>query len=159
MLRKILAASVSLAIISAFYPIADAAKSTQPSQKNSDEKFLEKNKKKPGVILLADGLQYKILIEGKGPKPTAKDTVTVDYTGTKIDGSEFDNSCKRGQPATFPVTGVIPGWTEALQLMPLNSTWIVYVPPSLAYGKKGAPPAIGPNQALIFKIHLIGINK
>jgi FKBP-type peptidyl-prolyl cis-trans isomerase FklB len=121
--------------------------------------FLENNKKKPGVILLADGLQYKILIQGNGPKPVDSDTVTVDYVGTLIDGTEFDSSYKRKQSATFPVSGVIPGWTEALKLMPVGSTWELYIPASLAYGEEGAPPAIGPNQTLIFKVNLISINK
>jgi len=121
--------------------------------------FLASNKDKPGVVTTSDGLQYKIITKGNGPKPTSNDTVTVDYAGKLIDGTEFDSSYKRGQPATFPVKGVIPGWTEALQMMPVGSTWELYIPPELAYGSAGAPPAIAPNQALIFKVHLISINQ
>jgi len=129
------------------------------SQKTAGELFLEKNKIKPGVITLPDGLQYKILREGGGERPTDSDMVTVNYVGTLIDGTEFDSSYKRGQPATFPVSGVIPGWTEALKLMKVGSTWKLYIPATLAYGEKGAPPAIGPNQTLIFKVQLISVNK
>lgn len=121
--------------------------------------FLAANKTKPGVITLPDGLQYKIISQGSGKKPTINDSVTVDYAGSLIDGTEFDSSYKRGQPATFPVSGVIQGWTEALQLMPVGSTWELYIPPTLAYGSAGAPPTIGPNQALIFKVHLISIGQ
>jgi len=121
--------------------------------------FLAANKEKPGVVTLPGGLQYKIISEGTGQKPTANDSVTVDYAGTLIDGTEFDSSYKRGQPATFPVNGVIKGWTEALQLMPVGSTWELYIPATLAYGSAGAPPAIAPNQALIFKVHLISIGQ
>lgn len=121
--------------------------------------FLEQNKKKPGVVTLPDGLQYKVIEEGTGPKPTLNDTVTVDYAGTLINGKEFDSSYKRGQPATFPVGGVIPGWVEALQLMKTGATWELYIPANLAYGDRGAPPVIGPNETLIFKVNLISINK
>ncbi len=129
---------------------------TQPLSGNT---FLEENKKKPGVITLPDGLQYKILVEGKGAKPTTNDVVTVNYAGKLTDGTEFDSSYNRGEPATFPVSGVIKGWTEALQLMSVGSTWELYIPPQLAYGEEGAPPAIGPNQTLIFKVELLGIKK
>jgi len=108
---------------------------------------------------LPDGLQYKVLTEGTGAKPSKDDTVTVDYAGKLIDGTEFDSSYKRGQPASFPVTGVIPGWVEALQMMKEGSTWELYIPASLAYGQDGMPPAIGPNETLIFKVRLISINK
>lgn len=121
--------------------------------------YLTANKSKPGVVTLPDGLQYKVIKEGKGPKPSADDTVTVDYTGTLIDGTVFDSSDKHGQPMTFPVKEVIPGWTEALQLMKVGSTWEIYVPASLAYGAAGAPPVIGPNETLIFKITLRDIKK
>lgn len=120
--------------------------------------FLKANKKKPGVITTEDGLQYKILTAGKGEKPTDTDSVTVDYEGKLINGTVFDSSYQRGQPATFPVNGVIPGWTEALKLMPVGSTWELYIPAQLAYGEQGAPPSIGPNETLIFKVKLIGIN-
>jgi FKBP-type peptidyl-prolyl cis-trans isomerase FklB len=127
--------------------------------KTTGDAFLAANKNKPDVVTLPDGLQYKILIEGSGPTPTENDKVTVHYSGTLINGSEFDSSYKRGQPATFPVMGVIPGWVEALKLMKVGSTWELYIPSSLAYGKEGAPPAIGPNETLIFKVELLGINK
>lgn len=127
--------------------------------KKAGEAFMIANKKKPGVVTLPDGLQYKVLTQGNGPTPTDTDTVTVDYAGTLINGTEFDSSYKRGQPATFPVNGVIAGWTEALKLMKVGSTWELYIPSSLAYGDQGAPPAIGPNETLIFKVKLIAINK
>jgi len=119
--------------------------------------FLAANKSKPGVVTLPSGLQYKILQAGTGPKPGASDSVTTNYKGTLIDGTEFDSSYKRGQPATFPVTGVIKGWTEALQLMPVGSKWQLYVPASLAYGDKAASPILGPNATLVFDVELIGI--
>lgn len=121
--------------------------------------FLEANKSKEGVVTLPDGLQYKIIKEGTGPKPTISDTVTVHYAGTLVDGTEFDSSYKRGQPISFPVSGVIKGWTEALQLMPAGSTWELFIPADLAYGSRGAPPVIGPNEVLIFKVELISVDK
>ncbi len=126
---------------------------------NKGESFLLANKTKPGVVTLADGLQYKILTQGNGAKPTESDVVTVHYSGTLINGTEFDSSYKRGTPASFPVGGVIAGWSEALKLMPVGSTWMLYIPASLAYGEQGAPPSIGPNETLIFKVNLIAINK
>jgi FKBP-type peptidyl-prolyl cis-trans isomerase FklB len=126
---------------------------------SAGESFLMVNKSKPGVVALPDGLQYKIITEGNGIQPMDRDTVTVNYAGKLIDGTEFDSSYKRGQPATFPVSGVIPGWTEALKLMKVGSTWEVYIPATLAYGEQGAPPAIGPNQTLIFKIQLLDVKK
>ena len=121
------------------------------------EKFLEENKKKEGVITTASGLQYKIITKGNGKIPTAQDTVVAHYRGTLIDGTEFDNSFKRNEPATFPVSGVIKGWQEILQLMPVGSKWEVYIPPQLAYGEQGAGQVIPPNAALIFDIELISI--
>ncbi len=126
------------------------------SNAQASEKFLEANKNNKDVVTLKDGLQYKILEAGNGVKPTLKDTVTVDYEGSLVNGKVFDSSYKRGTPATFPVNGVIPGWTEALQLMPVGSTWELYIPANLAYGAHGVP-GIGPNQALIFKVNLIKI--
>jgi FKBP-type peptidyl-prolyl cis-trans isomerase FklB len=119
--------------------------------------FLAANKSKPGVVTLADGLQYKVEKQGDGPKPLASDTVECNYRGTLIDGKEFDSSYKRGQPATFPVGGVIKGWTEVLQLMPVGSKYQVYIPAELAYGPRGAGADIGPNATLVFEIELLSI--
>jgi len=121
------------------------------------EAFLEANKSKPGVVTLASGLQYKILVAGNGPKPRAVDTVVCNYRGTLIDGTEFDSSYKRGEPATFPLARVIKGWTEALQLMPVGSKWQLFVPASLAYGERSPGPEIPPNSTLIFEVELISI--
>ena len=110
-------------------------------------------------MALPSGLQYKIVEAGKGLKPSKEDTVTVDYTGRLINGEVFDSSEKTGKPATFKVSQVIPGWTEALQMMPAGSTWEVYVPSALAYGPRSVGGPIGPNETLIFKIHLISIEK
>ena len=121
------------------------------------QEFLAKNAKAEGVVTLPSGLQYKVLKEGKGDKPKATSMVTVHYTGTLIDGKEFDSSRKRGQPATFPVNGVIAGWTEALQLMTPGAHWILYIPANLAYGERAAGPEIGPNSTLIFDVELLGV--
>ncbi len=123
--------------------------------KQEGEAFLAKNKTEPGVITLPSGLQYKVLKEGSGDSPKAEDTVTVNYKGTLIDGTEFDSSEKSGHPATFGVRGVIPGWTEALQLMKPGAKWKLFVPSSLAYKDRGAPPNIGPEATLIFDVELI----
>lgn len=120
--------------------------------------FLNANSTKEGVVTLPSGLQYKILKEGNGPKPKATDEVTTHYHGTLIDGTVFDSSVQRGQPASFPVNGVIAGWVEALQLMPTGSKWQLYVPSDLAYGTRGASEQIGPNTTLIFDVELISIN-
>ncbi|SFW51025.1 FKBP-type peptidyl-prolyl cis-trans isomerase [Chitinophaga sancti] len=130
-------------------------------QKNKEagEKFLAENKTKPGVVALPSGLQYQILKEGDGPKPTAADKVKTHYHGTLIDGTVFDSSVERGQPISFPVGGVIKGWTEALQLMPVGSKWRLFIPSELAYGERQAGPKIGPNSALIFDVELLGIEK
>jgi len=125
--------------------------------KKVGETFLAENKKKEGVVALPSGLQYKILKAGKGKKPTDADTVECHYRGTLIDGTEFDSSYRRGEPATFPVNGVIPGWTEALKLMPVGSKWQLFVPSKLAYGEHGAGAEIGPNATLIFEVELLGI--
>lgn len=119
--------------------------------------FLEKNKKEKDVVTTASGLQYKVLTAGTGKKPTASDTVTVDYEGTLVNGKVFDSSYQRGKPVSFPVSGVIKGWTEALQLMPEGSTWMIYIPSNLAYGAQGPSPLIGPNSTLVFKVHLISV--
>jgi FKBP-type peptidyl-prolyl cis-trans isomerase FklB len=120
--------------------------------------FLKANASKPDVITLPSGLQYKVLVEGTGAKPTASDKVTTHYHGTLINGTVFDSSVERGQPATFPVNGVIAGWIEALQLMPTGSKWQLYVPSNLAYGERGASELIGPNTTLIFDVELLSIN-
>ncbi len=119
--------------------------------------YLTLNGKKPDVKTTASGLQYKILKAGTGPKPKAEDMVTAHYKGTLVDGKEFDNSYKRGEPLTIPVTGVIPGWTEALLMMPVGSKWQLTIPASLAYGEQGRPPVIAPNSTLLFDIELLGI--
>jgi len=125
--------------------------------KKEGEAFLAENKKKEGVITLPSGLQYKVIKAGKGKKPQASDKVTVHYRGTLLNGTEFDSSSRRGQPATFPVSGVIPGWTEALQLMEVGAKWQVFIPSNLAYGAGGAGNMIGPNSTLIFEVELISI--
>jgi len=132
----------------------------QAIEKNKKEgqAFLVANKDKPGVVTLPSGLQYKILQPGTGAKPTASDSVVCNYRGALIDGTEFDSSYKRGQPATFPVAGVIKGWTDALQLMPVGSKWQLFIPPDLAYGERGTNGGpIGPNETLIFEVELVSI--
>lgn len=136
-----------------------AAQGAAAANRKTGQEFLDANKAKPGVIALPDGLQYKILKEGDGPKPTASDTVSCNYRGTLINGKEFDSSYKRGQPTSFPVSGVIKGWTEALQLMPVGSKWELYIPADLAYGDRGAGQDIEPGDTLIFEIELLGIQK
>jgi len=133
-------------------------KAQSESNKIEGEKFLNENKKKAGVVTLPSGLQYKVIKMGNGPKPKATDTVSVHYRGTLIDGTEFDNSIKRGQPATFPLNGFIKGWTEGLQLMPVGSKFEFYIPPDLAYGDRGAGNVIAPNATLIFEVELLSIN-
>jgi FKBP-type peptidyl-prolyl cis-trans isomerase FklB len=133
------------------------AQAAAEANKKEGDAFQAANKAKPGVITLPSGLQYKILKEGTGAKPMPTDSVVCDYRGTLIDGKEFDSSYKRGQPATFPVNGVIKGWTEALQLMPVGSQWQLVVPPELAYGVRGAGADIGPNSTLIFEVDLHSI--
>lgn len=129
------------------------------ANKVKGDKFLTENKTKQGVVVLPSGLQYKIIETGKGEKPGKADSVTVEYTGRLLDGKVFDSTDKTGKPATFKVSQVIPGWTEALQLMPSGSTWEVYVPANLAYGSRNVGGPIGPNETLVFKIHLISVNK
>ncbi len=125
--------------------------------KKEGDSFLAANKTKDGIVTLPSGLEYKILTQGAGPKPAATDTVVCNYRGTLINGTEFDSSYKRGQPATFPVTGVIKGWTEALQLMPVGSKWQLFLPAELAYGERGPSPEIGPNSTLVFEVELLSI--
>ncbi len=139
------------------------AKKAETMQKQSEknkadgEKFLAENAKKAGVKTLPSGLQYKVITPGKGKTPKASDTVTVHYKGTLIDGTEFDSSYKRGEPASFPVSGVIPGWIEALQLMKEGAKWQLFIPPNLAYGERGAGRDIGPNATLLFEVELISV--
>lgn len=135
-------------------------KQSAMSEEKIDEgrKFLEENSKKEGVITLASGLQYEVITNGSGDKPKLEDNVTTHYHGTLIDGTVFDSSVDRGEPASFPVGGVIKGWTEALQLMSVGSKWKLYVPYDLAYGERGAGPQIGPYSTLIFEVELLSIN-
>ena len=137
----------------------ESAKKIVEKNKKDGEAFLAKNKGEKGVKTTASGLQYKVITAGKGKQPTAEDTVTVNYRGTLIDGTEFDSSYKRNQPATFPVKGVIAGWTEALPLMKEGSKWMLYIPANLAYGERGAGNMIGPNSTLIFEVELLSIGK
>ncbi|MVT40978.1 FKBP-type peptidyl-prolyl cis-trans isomerase [Chitinophaga oryziterrae] len=123
------------------------------------EQFLAENKTKPGVVTLPSGLQYVILKAGDGPKPTINDKVKTHYHGTLIDGTVFDSSVERGEPISFPVSGVIKGWTEALQLMPVGSKWKLFIPSELAYGDRQAGPKIGPGSALVFEVELLAIEK
>ena len=126
--------------------------------KKTGEAFLAANKTKEGVVTLPSGLEYKIIKEGTGPKPTADDTVLCHYRGTLVDNTEFDSSYKRNEPLKIPVAGVIKGWTEAIQLMPVGSKWQLFIPSDLAYGERGAPGSpIGPNSTLIFEVELISI--
>jgi FKBP-type peptidyl-prolyl cis-trans isomerase FklB len=137
----------------------ESAQKIPEKNRKDGEAFLAKNKGEKGVKTTASGLQYKVITAGKGKQPRAEDTVSVNYRGTLIDGTEFDSSYKRGQPATFPVKGVIPGWTEALQLMKEGSKWMLYVPSNLAYGERGAGHMIGPNSTLVFEVELLSISK
>ena len=123
----------------------------------SGEAFLDKNKTLPNVITTDSGLQYKVLVRGHGARPGPRDTVSTHYVGTLIDGTVFDSSRARQSPAQFPVDGVIRGWTEALQLMPVGSKWMLYVPPNLAYGSRRVGPHIGPDETLVFEVELLDI--
>jgi FKBP-type peptidyl-prolyl cis-trans isomerase len=136
---------------------AAEAKAVGAKNKSEGDAFLAANKAKEGVVTLASGLQYKILTAGTGKMPTADNTVVCQYRGTLIDGKEFDSSYTRNQPASFQVKGVIKGWTEVLQLMPVGSKWQVVIPPALAYGERGTGADIGPNATLIFEIELVAI--
>ncbi len=135
----------------------EKSKEVSTANEKAGAAFLAANKTKPGVVSLPSGLQYKILTEGTGPKPTASDTVVCNYRGTLIDGQEFDSSAKHGQAASFPVNRVIKGWTEALQLMPVGSKWQLFIPPTLAYGDNGAGPMIAPGATLVFEVELLSI--
>lgn len=135
------------------------ARAEAKAAKNKEEgdAFLAENAKKEGVVTTDSGLQYKVIEEGTGPSPSVVDKVTVHYKGTLVDGTEFDSSERRGMPATFPVGGVIPGWTEALQLMKEGAKWQLFVPSALAYGERGAAPVIEPNSVLVFDVELVKV--
>lgn len=133
------------------------AKEEGAVNRKEGDAFLAANKTKEGVVTLPSGLQYKILKEGTGPKPTANDTVTCNYSGKLLNGTEFDSSYKRGQPASFPLTGVIKGWTEALQLMPVGSKWQLFIPPDMAYGDHPPSRDIAPGSTLVFEVELLSI--
>ena len=137
--------------------IAKAMAEAKENQEKGD-KFLAENGKKPGVVTTPSGLQYQVVTEGKGPKPAAADGVKVHYKGTLLDGKTFDSSYDRGEPAVMPLQGVIPGWVEGLQLMPVGSKYTFWIPAKLAYGEQ-APPMIGPNQTLVFEVELLDIVK
>lgn len=150
------------AVMQAFVKEVEAAQKKKTSAKSEDnlkagEKFLAENKGKDGVKVTKTGLQYKVVKAGKGDAPGAKDSVKVNYEGKLIDGTVFDSSYKRGEPVTFPVSAVIPGWTEALQLMKPGSEYMLYIPAELAYGERGAGAKIGPNETLIFKVELLKV--
>jgi FKBP-type peptidyl-prolyl cis-trans isomerase FklB len=151
----LMSAQQSQASIQAY--LGDKQKEKADANINAGKKFLEENKNKPGVITLPDGLQYMVMKQGTGPKPTATDTVKCHYHGTLIDGTVFDSSVDRGQPAEFPVSGVIPGWVEALQMMNVGSKWKLFIPSQLAYGDRAAGPKIQPNSTLIFEVELLSI--
>ena len=139
---------------------AELKKTAGDKAKADGDAFLAENKKKEGVVTLPSGLQYKVIKSGNGKvKPKATDTVVTHYRGTLLDGTEFDSSIKRGEPAEFEVTGVIPGWTEAIQLMKVGDKWQLFIPSNLAYGEKGAGRAIGPNATLIFEVELLEIKE
>jgi FKBP-type peptidyl-prolyl cis-trans isomerase len=137
--------------------LMDARKKAAGENQKEGAAFLAENKKKKGVVTRPSGLQYKILHAAKGKKPKATDTVEVNYRGTLVNGTEFDSSYKRGKPATLNIEKIIPGWKEALQLMPVGSKWQIVIPPQLAYGERGAGGDIGPNTTLIFEVELLAI--
>lgn len=144
-------------IVNSYFKELQDRKSAE--QQGEGDKFLAENAKKDGVITLESGLQYQVMTEGKGEKPTSEDKVTTHYHGTLLNGTVFDSSVQRGQPASFPVSGVIKGWTEALQLMAVGSKWKLFIPSELAYGAQGAGQAIAPHTSLIFEVELLSIDK
>jgi FKBP-type peptidyl-prolyl cis-trans isomerase FklB len=166
--KPLMADESARAFIMGFINQREAGKAAKQAELNKEtykdyiaqnEAFLAKNKEKAGVTVTASGLQYEVIKMGTGPKPTAENTVKVHYVGTLIDGTEFDSSVKRNTPAEFPVTGVIPGWTEALQLMPVGSKFKLCLPESIAYGANGAGEVIKPFSTLIFEVELLEITK
>ena len=162
--KSIMDENVSMGMINACMSDIQAKKAEEAKkagEKNlaDGKKFLEENKKKKGVITTASGLEYEVIKMGTGPKPVETDKVTTHYHGTLLDGTVFDSSVQRGEPIQFPVNGVIKGWTEALQLMPVGSKFKLFIPSELAYGEQGAGGSIGPNATLIFEVELISIDK
>ena len=166
--KPLMADDVARSVIMVYVNKRESAKAEKKAVLDKDtykdaiaqnEAFLAKNKEKAGVTVTPSGLQYEVIKMGTGPKPTAQNTVKVHYVGTLIDGTEFDSSVKRNEPATFPVSGVIPGWTEALQLMPVGSKFKLYLPQSIAYGARGAGEVIKPYSTLIFEVELLEIVK
>ncbi|MCE5344961.1 MAG: FKBP-type peptidyl-prolyl cis-trans isomerase [Bacteroidales bacterium] len=166
--KSLMTDEIARSFIMAFVNEREMAKAEKQASMNKEtykdyiaanEAFLATNKGKAGVTETASGLQYEVIKMGTGPKPTNESTVKVHYTGTLIDGTEFDSSVKRNEPATFPITGVIPGWTEALQLMPVGSKFKIYIPQALAYGARGAGEVIKPYSTLIFDVELLEIVK
>lgn len=154
----------SQALIEAYMQSMQRKKQEAESKKFDDNKnkgaaFLAENGKKAGVKTLPSGLQYLVMKEGNGPKPKETDIVKTHYHGTLINGKVFDSSVERGEPVSFPVNGVIKGWVEALQLMPVGSKWKLFIPYNLAYGEQGSPPTIGPGEALVFEVELISIGE
>ena len=135
------------------------AAAAQPTPLEAGMAFLAENEIRASVVTTASGLQYEVLASGEGATPGPRDMVTTHYHGTLIDGTVFDSSVQRGQPIAFPVNGVINGWTEALQLMQVGDKWKLYIPPDLAYGGRGSPPAIGPNETLIFEVELLDVQR
>ena len=166
--KPMMADDIARSYLMVFFNQREAVKATKKAEVDKikykdyidqNEAFLVKNKGKAGVTTTASGLQYEVIKMGTGPKPTAQNTVKVNYVGTLIDGTEFDSSVKRNEPATFPVSGVIPGWTEALQLMPVGSKFKLCLPASIAYGAAGAGEVIKPYSTLIFEVELLEIVK
>ena len=166
--KPMMADDIARSYLMVFFNQREAVKATKKAEVDKvkykdyidqNEAFLVKNKGKAGVTTTASGLQYEVIKMGTGPKPTAQNTVKVHYVGTLIDGTEFDSSVKRNEPATFPVSGVIPGWTEALQLMPVGSKFKLCLPASIAYGAAGAGEVIKPYSTLIFEVELLEIVK
>lgn len=164
--KAVMTDEIARGFIMTFINNRETAKAAQQAELNkvtykeyitANESFLAENKKKPGVSETVSGLQYEVIKMGTGPTPTAETTVKVHYVGTLIDGTEFDSSVKRNEPATFPVSGVIPGWTEALQLMPVGSKFKLFIPQSIAYGAAGAGEIIKPYSTLIFEVELLEI--
>lgn len=134
-------------------------KKAAKKNRQAAQKFLAANKNKSGVVTTKSGLQYKVIKKGTGSRPSKNSTVTVNYEGKLVNGKVFDSSYRRGRPATFSLKGVIKGWQEVIPMMKAGSTWMIYLPPKLAYGSRGAPGMIGPNEVLIFKVNLISVKK